>query len=113
MQKNGGFTGTVQRPTILEPYSTQARKGIQNSKGKGWQAQNPEHLHPVLTKFMAKLLQKYATPYFVKILIAINKKVKDLPKYGGNLHDKRDMCIKHISEKCRNPNFSFYHAQAK
>ena len=41
MQTNGGFPGTVQRPTSLDPYSTQARKIIQNTKVKGWQAQNP------------------------------------------------------------------------
>ena len=34
-------------------------------------------------------------------------------KIWGKLHGKRDMCMHHILEKCRNPNFSFYHAQAK
>ena len=62
MQANGVFPGTVQSPTSLETYSTQARKGIQILQGKGWQAQNPEHCHPVLIKFMAKFLQKYSTP---------------------------------------------------
>ena len=38
---------------------------------------------------------------------------KRFSKYGGNLHGKRDMCMHRILEKCRNPNFSFYHAQAK
>ena len=113
MQANGVLSGTVQRPTILDPYSTQSRKGIQNSQEKGWQEQNPEHRHLVLIKFMAKFLQKYATPYFEKMLIAGNKTLKYLAKYGGNLHGKRDMCMHHILEKCRNPNFSFYHAQEK
>ena len=62
---------------------------------------------------MAKFLQKYSTPYFAKLLVAGNKTTKDLPKYGGNLHGNRDMCMHHILEKFRNPNFSFYHAQAK
>ena len=70
MQANGFFIGTIQRPTSLDPYSTQARKGIKNSQGKGWRAQNPEYRHPVLVKFMAKPLQKYFTPYFAKVLIA-------------------------------------------
>ena len=62
---------------------------------------------------MAKYLQKYSTPYFAKLLIAGNKTTKYLPKYGVNLHGKRDMCMHHILEKCRNPNCYLYHAQAK
>ena len=108
-----GFPGTVQRPTILDLYSTQARNGIQNPHGKGWQAQNPEHRHPVLIKFMSRFLQKYVTPYFAKLLIAGKKTVRYLPKYWGNLHGKRDMCMHHILEKYRNPNCSFYHTQSK
>ena len=104
MQANGFFLGTVQRPTGLDPYSTQAIKGIQNPQGKGWQAQNVEHRHSVLIKFTARFLQKYATPYFAKLLITGNKTVRDLPKYGGNLHSKRDMCMYHILEKFMNPN---------
>ena len=93
MQANGVFPGTFQRPTSLYPYSTQARKGTQNFQGKVCQAQNPEHRNIVLIKFMVKFLQKYATHYFAKVLIAGNKTVKYLPKYGGNLHGKRDMCM--------------------
>ena len=88
-------------------------RGYKIYKGKVWQTQNTEHRHPVLVKFMAKFLQKYLTPYFAKVLVAGNKTTKDLPKYGGNLHGKRDMCMHHILEKCRKPNFLFYHAQAK
>ena len=62
---------------------------------------------------MAKFLQKYATPYFAKVLVAGNKTTKDLPKYWVNLHGKMDMCMYHILEKFKNPNCSFYHAQAK
>ena len=113
MQANGVFSGNVQRPTSLYPYSTRARKGMQNSPGKGCQTQNPEHRHPVLVKFMAKFLQKYSPPYFVKVLVAGNRTTKDFPKYRGNLHGKKYMCMHHILAKCRNPNFSFYHAQAK
>ena len=40
-------------------------------------------------------------------------KTKDFPKYGGNLHSKRDMCMHHILAKSRNTNCSLYHAQAK
>ena len=54
--------------------------------------------------------EKYATPYFAKLFIAENKTVRDLPKYGVNLHGKRDMCMHHILEKCMNPNCSLYHA---
>ena len=36
-----------------------------------------------------------------------------MPKYGGNLHGNRDMCMHHILATCRNPNSSLYHAQAK
>ena len=82
MQANGFLFGAVQRPTSLDPYSTQAKKGIkdQNIQGEGLQAPNPEHRHPVLIKFIARFLQKYATLYFVKVLIAGNKTVRDLPK---------------------------------
>ena len=113
IQANGVYSRNVQRPTNLDHYATQERKGIQHLQGKGWQTQNQEHRHPVLIKFMAKFLKKYSTPYFVKVLVARNKTTKYLPKYGGNLHGKRDICMHHILEKCRNPNFSFYHAQAK
>ena len=41
IQANGFFPGTVQRPTSLEPYSAQEIKVMQNSKRKGWKAQNP------------------------------------------------------------------------
>ena len=84
-----GFPGNVQRPTSLDPYSTQARKGIKNLQEKVWQTQKPEHCHPVLVKFMAKFLQKYSTPYFAKLLVAGNKTTKYFPKYGVNLHGKR------------------------
>ena len=107
------LSGNSQRTTILDPYSTQARKGIKNSQGKGWQTKNPEHRHTFLVKFMAKFLHKYSTPYFAKVLIAGNKTTKFFPKYGGNLQGKRDMCMHHILEKSRNINCSFYHAQAK
>ena len=62
---------------------------------------------------MAKLLQKYSTIYFAKVVVVGNNTVKDLPEYEGNLHGKRGMCMHHILEKCRNPNCSFYHAKAK
>ena len=42
MHSNGVFPGTVQIPTGLDLYSTQARKGIQIPQGKGWQTHNPE-----------------------------------------------------------------------
>ena len=104
MQANRVFPSAFQMPTGLDPYSKQARNGTkdQNPQGKGCQAQNPEHRHPVPIKFMARFLQKYATPYFVKLLITGNKTVGDLPKYGVNLHSKRDMCMYHILEKCMN-----------
>ena len=86
---------------------------MQNSQGKGWQAQNLEHRHPVLVKFMANFLQKNSTPYFAKVLISGNRATKYLPKYWGNLHGKRDMCMHQILEKCRSPNLLFYLEQAK
>ena len=57
MQANGVYSGNVHRPTSLDPYEIQARKGIQHLQGKGWQTQNPEHRHSVLVKFMANFLQ--------------------------------------------------------
>ena len=62
---------------------------------------------------MARFLQKYATPYFSKVLVAGNNTVCALPKFGGNLQVKRDMCIQHILAKCMNPNCDLYHAYAK
>ena len=96
---NWGFSGNVQRPSSLDPYSTQSRKGIQNLQGKGWQTQNTEYLHPVLVKFMAKILRKYSILYLEKVLVAGNKTMKYFPKFGGDLHGKRDMCMHHILEK--------------
>ena len=58
MQANGGFIGTFQNPTSLYPYSTQARKEIKNSQGKGWQAQKPEHHHPVVIYGCLRRLQR-------------------------------------------------------
>ena len=52
----------------------------------------------MLVKFMAKFPQKYSTTYFEKVLIAGNKTTKDLQKYGGNLHGKREMRMHHILE---------------
>ena len=95
MQANGVYSDNVQSPTSLDPYATQARKGIQHLQWKGWQTQNPEHRHPVLVKFMAKSL-KNATPYFRKSTGRRKKTTKDFPKYGGNLYGKRDMFIHHI-----------------
>ena len=51
---------------------------------------------------MARLLKKYATPYFEKLLVVGNK----------TLQGKRDMCIHHILGKFMNHNFAFYQAQA-
>ena len=81
-----------------DPYSPPTGNGIrdQRPQGKGWQAPNPEHRHPVFIKFMARFLKKYATPYFAKLLIAGNRTVRDLTKYGGNLQGKRDMCMHYI-----------------
>ena len=107
MQANGVFTGAVQMPNGLDPYSLPTVNGIRYQKlqGKGWQAPNPEHRHTVFIQFMARFLQKYATPYFSKLLIVGNKAVRDFPKYGANLKGKRYMCIYHILEKCMNPNY--------
>ena len=62
---------------------------------------------------MERFLQKYSTPYFTKVLIVGNKKVRDYPKFGGNMQGKRDICMQHILAKYMNPNFYFYHAQTK
>ena len=113
MQANGVYPGNIQSPTSLDRYATKARKGIQNLQEKRRKKKKPEHRHPVLVKFMAKFLQKYSTPYFAKGLVEGDKTTKYLTKYGGNLHGKRDMCMNHILAKCRNPNYSVYHAQAK
>ena len=70
--------------------------------------------HPSIARQIhGKVPEKYTTPYFAKVLVAGNKTTKDFPKYGGNSHGKRDMCMHHILEKYRNPNCSLYHAQAK
>ena len=87
MQANGVFSGAVQIPQGPDPYSSPTVNRIRDPKpqGKGWQAPNPEHRHSVFIKFMAGFLQTYSTPYFAKVLIAGNKIVIYLPKYGGNL----------------------------
>ena len=113
MQATGGFPGNVQKPTSLDPYSTQSRKGMQHLQGKGWQTKKSEHHHPVLVKFMEKFLQKYLAPYFSKVMVTGNKTTKDSPKYEVKLQGKREMCMHHILAKWRNPNCSFYHAQEK
>ena len=87
--------------------------GSQTTQGRVWQAPSPEHFHLVFIKFMAKFLQKFATPYFLKVLIVSNKTMRDLPKFWGNLQGKRDMCMHHILAKIINHNCAFYHAQEK
>ena len=47
------------------------------------------------------------------MLIAGNKTVQDLPKFGGNLQGKREIFMHHILENCTNYNCDFYHAQAR
>ena len=80
------FYGAIQRKKGPGPYSTQAGKGTiyQTPQGKIWQAPKPEQLHPVLIKFMARFLQKYATHYFVKLLIA-KKNSERFAKIWGQL----------------------------
>ena len=56
--------------------------------------------------------EKYATPYFAKVLIVGNKIVQYLPKIGGGVQVKRYMCMHHILEKFMNPNCAFCHAKA-
>ena len=67
----------------------------------------PRTLPSSARQIYGKVPEKYFAPYFAKVLITGNKTTKYLPKYGGNLHRKRDMCMHHILEKCRNPNFLF------
>ena len=68
---NWGFSDNVQRPTILDPYSTQARKVIRNLQGKEWQTKNPEHRHLVLIKLLL--------PYWVTHVTNRGNKVTGLP----------------------------------
>ena len=100
------FWGAVQMPKGPDPYLPPNVNIMiyQKPQGKRWQAPNSEHRHPVFIKSIARFLQKYATPYFAKVLILVNKTVRDLPKYGGNLQEKRDVCMHHILEKLMNPN---------
>ena len=60
---------------------------------------------------MARLMIKYATPYFAKLFIAGKKTVRYLPKYGGNFQVKKDMCIHRVLDKHMNPNCALYHEQ--
>ena len=98
------FFGAVQIPKGPDSYPPPTVNGIRNQKpqGKGLQATIPEHCYPVFIKFMARLLKKYATPYFEKLLVVGNK----------TLQGKRDMCIHHILGKFMNHNCAFYQAQA-
>ena len=98
MLANGVFSDAVPMPKGSYPYSPPNGNGTRDKipNSKGWQLPNPEHRHIVFIKFMAKFLQKYATPYFTKVLMAGNKTVRDFPKYGGNLQWKRDMCMHHF-----------------
>ena len=97
------FFGAVQIPKGPDSYPPPTVNGIryQKPQGKGLQAKIPEHCYPVFIKFMARLLKKYATPYFEKLLVVGNK----------TLQGKRDMCIHHILKESMNPNCDFYHAQ--
>ena len=67
----------------------------------------------IARQIYGKVPAKIFHTLFRKLLVAGNKTTKDLPKYGGNLHSKRDMCMHNILEKCRDPNYQFYNAQAK
>ena len=91
----GGYQHRRQGPDPLSPpvSSGQATKSLQ---GKGWVPPNPDPRHLFFINFMGKFLQRYGTPYFTKVLIAGNKKVGDLPQYGGNMRGKRDVCYHHI-----------------
>ena len=115
IQANGEFSGDVPMPRVPYPYPMPSvnTTGSQTPKGGGWKAPSPEHFHPVFIKFMARFLQKYATHFFAKVLIAGNKTVRGFPKFGGNIQVKRDMCMHYILAKYMNPNFAIYHAQAQ
>ena len=114
-QANGAFSGAVPILRGPDPYSQPSGNvtGAQTPQGRGWQAPILEHCHPVFIKFMARFLQKYSTPYLEKLLISVNKTVRDLPKFGGNIQGKRYIYMHHILAKCINPNFNFYHVQEK
>ena len=83
-------------------FNTSKNRNIKFTR-EGMAEKNTEYLHPVIVRFMAKFRQKYSTPYFAKVLVAGKKTTKDLPKYEGNLHGKRDTCMHQILEKCTNP----------
>ena len=109
------FFGCRPKSNGSRPLLNTGKKGNKRSKptregtsGKKYRTP-PSSAHQIY----GKVPEKYATHYFVKLLIAGNKTMRDLPKYGGNLHSTRDMCMHHIMEKCMNPNYSFYYAQAK
>ena len=99
--KQMGFSGAVQMPMGPDPYSTLSGNinRDQTPQGKVWQAPNPEYRHILFIKFMARFLQKYAAPYFSKVLIAGNKTVRDFPKYWINVQGNTDMCMHHILAK--------------
>ena len=101
MQANGVFPSAIPFTKGPDPYSHPEVNGTryQTPQGKVRQSPNPEHCHQLFIKFMASFLQKNATPYFVKVLIAGNKTKRNFPKYGGNLQGKRDMRMHHILEK--------------
>jgi len=109
---HNAFGGNQHRPQGQDPFSPpvssgQATKPLQ---GKGWVPPSPDPRHPFFINFMGKFLQRYGTPYFTKVLIAGNKKVGNLPRYGGNMQGKRDVCYHHLLAKCTNQNCKFHHA---
>ena len=104
-----------QRPNAYKfrPLFNTSKKGSTKYTREGMADKKSRTPPSSARKIYGEVPEKYATPYFAKVLVAGNKTTKYLSKYGGDLHGKRDMCMHHILEKCRNPNLSFYHAQAK
>ena len=113
MQATGVFTRQRPKANMFRTLFNTSKKGNTQFTREGMIDTQFRILPSSARQIYGKVLEKIFHTLFRKGTGRRKQDNKDFPNYGGKIHSKRDMCMHHILEKCRNPNCSFYHAQAK
>ena len=93
-----GFSRKRPKANNFIPLFNTSKRGDAKFTREGTTDTKPRTPSSSARQIYGKVPEKNSTPHFAKVLIAVNKTTKDMTKYGGNLHGKRDMCMDHILE---------------
>ena len=94
--KQMGFFRQRPKSNKFRPLFNTSKKGNAKSTREGMADTKPRTPPSSACQIYGKVPAKISRPYFAKVLMTGNKTTKYLPKYKGNLHGKRDMCMHHI-----------------